>query len=482
LGLPILRDFAMPADLVDPGSGISGFEAVREIVGMAASGQDILTLGSLPYWENLFPGWGPTGANGGCLWWDFYGVDPGFACGFTPSQVAFDWVIGWHGEGTPGDTANASTGFGTSTAWEGIDYGWGPGYLNCASGVDLDGDPFPDCEFAFFPGQYVALNAWTGIARSEYHAMQLSVRKRMSHGLQFTLNYTLSHSLDHSSTPERATSDGWALGGGVSGLLINGWEPDTTYGDSDFDMRHQLNTHWVYELPIGRGKAFGSGMSGWANQILGGWEISGIFRYNSGLPATFQNGRTWPTNWNITPNAHCAPVGSHPLGLALGPCPATQNAHGATHTGGAAGNTVPNIFADPDAAINAFRFSAAGEVGNRNVLRGDIYTNLDFGVIKTFNMPWEGHSFQFRWEMFNVFNSVYFDTGYLNGSIGSVGTFGDYNLRRLQSGVGWSSKHAVRLQVHLLGGLSKSDQPSSGLPGHREARTALAPVGVGPAR
>ena len=58
-------------------------------------------------------------------------------------------------------------------------------------------------QYTFFPAQWVALNTWSTIGRSEYHALQLTARKRMSHGIAFTVNYTLSKSLDHSSTPER---------------------------------------------------------------------------------------------------------------------------------------------------------------------------------------------------------------------------------------------------------------------------------------
>ena len=52
----------------------------------------------------------------------------------------------------------------------------------------------------------------------------------------------------------------------------------------------------------------------------------------------------------------------------------------------------------------------AGEVGDRNVLRGQGYISLDMGLYKSFKMPWEGHALQFRWEVFNVTNTQRFDT------------------------------------------------------------------------
>jgi hypothetical protein len=261
------------------------------------------------------------------------------------------------------------------------------------------------------------LRGLTGIARSEYSAFQLSVRKRMSHGLLFNINYTLSHSLDHASTPERFGTEGASIGG-TSGFMHNSWNLHQQYGDSDFDMRHQLNAHWVFELPLGRGKHFGSGMPGWADHIIGGWLVSGIFRANSGLPVSIDNGRTWPTNWNYNGNAVCAPRGSYILGLAVGPCPPTK-----TTKNGPRG---PNLFPDPDEAFRHFRHAATGENGGRNQLRGDKYLNFDFGIVKSFRLPKERHRLHFRWDIFNLLNSPYFDTGAINASFGDAGTFGDY--------------------------------------------------------
>lgn len=422
--LPISRDFAMPADL--RAFGTSAFEEARFFIQAAANGVPLANIGLRPFWENLFPGFGPSGINGGCLGFDIFGVDPAFNCGFSATQVAYDYVMGYHGVG-------GSPGFGTSTVWEDIDRFQFPALLSAPActgpfQVDSNGDGILDsargCRYAFFPGQFVQLRGLTGIARSEYSALQLSLRKRLSHGLLFNINYTLSHSLDHSSAPERLGTAGSLIGAGYSGFMINSWDLSQQYADSDFDMRHQFNTHWVYELPIGHGKQLGSDMPGWANQIVGGWSVSGIYRANGGLPLTIINGRTWPTNWNFQGNAVCAPAGSYALGLATGPCPATQNVKSAVHAG--VSDSSPNVFADPDEAFGHFRFGATGESGGRNQMRGDKYINIDFGIAKSFPMPLEGHRLQFRLDMFNLFNSAYFDTGALNASIGDPGTFGDY--------------------------------------------------------
>ena len=69
----------------------------------------------------------------------------------------------------------------------------------------------------------------------------------------------------------------------------------------------------------------------------------------------------------------------------------------------------PNLFSDAAAAYRAFRNARPGEAGMRNVLRGQGYFTLDAGLTKNFKLPWEGHTLQFRWEVFNVTNTQFFD-------------------------------------------------------------------------
>ena len=424
--LTLIRDYGMPADLKDPKSGATAFAAARQLEGYAeqnanAPFQGLLTIGSIPFWEDVFPGFGPTGINGGCLEFDVFGLGAAGqpTCGYSATQVAYDYMIGYHGTPTSG------AGFGTSTFWQDVDYFDFPSYPTCPNGggTDLDGDGFVDCPNTFFPSQFVNLHTWTTTGYSFYHSMQVILRKRMTHGVSFTLNYTYSHSLDTSSTPERQDIIGGAFNGGATGTTINAWNIRQEYSNSDFDIRHQLNGYWIAELPFGRGKFIGNSSPGWANQIIGGWELAGIVHLNSGVPAGISNGRSWPTNWDLEGNATCAPVGAYSLGLAVGPCPGTQNAHGAQHNGG---QTTPNLFSNPDEALKHFRNTATGFRGERNIIRGDKYFSTDLGIQKKFKLPREGMNLVFRWDIFNLTNSVYFDTGSLNANFDDPGTFGDY--------------------------------------------------------
>jgi hypothetical protein len=430
--LTLIRDFAMPADVTDPASGVSGFQAARNFEAFAqqnadVSGQGLIGMAPVPYWENLFPGFGPSGINSGCLQFNVFGISANadgsavpsgdLPCGYSPTQVAYDYVIGYHG------TANGGSGFGTSTVWQDVDFAGFPAFATCPSGTDLDGDGFLDCPHMFYPSQYVNLHTWTTAGYSYYHALQLMLRKQVSHGLSFALNYTYSHSLDTSSTPERQEIIGGAFTGGYTGTTINAWRIREEYSNSDFDIRHQFNGYYVAELPFGRGMAVGRNASSWLNQVIGGWQLSGIVHLNSGVPANVINGRTWPTNWDLQGNATCAPVDAYPFGLDVGPCPSTQNVHGAVHGGG--GQPTPNLFANPDEALKRFRFTETGGRGQRNIIYGDKYFSTDLGIQKKFSLS-ERMNLVFRWDIFNLTNSVYFDATSLSSSIEDAGTFGDY--------------------------------------------------------
>ncbi len=155
-------------------------------------------------------------------------------------------------------------------------------------------------------------------------------------------------------------------------------------------MRHIVNANWLVELPFGRGRRFFSDSNKVTNAILGGWQMTGIFRWNSGLPILFgffQSDR-WATNWNRQSN-----------GVRVRPLEASPGDF----------NGSPNLFSDPTAALQSFRDARPGEVGDRNVIRGPGYVTLDAGLYKTFQMPWEGHRIQFRWEVYNVTNTQRFD-------------------------------------------------------------------------
>ena len=237
---------------------------------------------------------------------------------------------------------------------------------------------------------------------SSYNGMLVSLRKRFSQGLQFDFNYTWSHAIDNGSSITNTVS---------GGLVCDLTNLRVCRGDSDFDIRHLVNANFIYELPFGRGQRFGSGSPGWVNQIIGGWEVSGIFTARSGVPFSTTSG-TFPIGFNF--NSPGALNNANVLAL-------QPRIHDS-------GPTI-QFFDDPDTVFDlenpqngVFRFPKHGEIGSRNVLRGPSFWNLDTAVMKNFKMPWsESHSLQIRWESFNVFNHHAF--GLPNANIAGT-TFG----------------------------------------------------------
>jgi len=234
----------------------------------------------------------------------------------------------------------------------------------------------------FYNPQYGALSTWGTFGNSSYHGASITIRQRLR-GLLWDLNYTFSHSLDDAS--------GLQANGSFAGasFLLNPLNQRTNYAASGFDIRHQINVNAVYELPFGRGKMFGGGVNKAMDMVIGGWQLSGIFRWNTGLPVSgpFDNGH-WATNWQIS------------SGMML-----TRNITPCVTKGSTSQS--PKLFGGCQTYVyQSFRSPLPGEVGTRNIIRLPGYVNADMGLSKSFTMPYnEKHKLQLRWEVFNVTNT-----------------------------------------------------------------------------
>jgi hypothetical protein len=389
------EDLAMPLNIRDPKSGMTYFTAATLLAQAAENGVPLQDLAPIPFWENVFPGAAGTVPN----------VDAGVSCApgaasFTGSTTATQAMYDFfsctlHNETFPLFITDSPS-FAQS-ALSGVDFGPGGCYPSCAT---INGQITPN---AFYHQQFSSLYAWRTIGNASYNGLQLTLRHGMASGLQWDFNYTFSKSIDTGSNAERINQfDAFYQ----FDQVINSWSPNQLRSVSDFDTTHQLNTNWVYELPFGRGRHFGSSSNRWVNGFLGGWQWSGLARWTSGFPTTISTGCCFPTNWELYSSA-----------VLTGPKPETgqfidQN-----------GN--PNLFKNPQTAGNAFRFSYPGESGQRNNLRGPGYFGIDIGLSKSW-MVTESQTLRFSWEVFNVTNSVRFDVAPLpqssNGRLDSAAT------------------------------------------------------------
>lgn len=118
----------------------------------------------------------------------------------------------------------------------------------------------------------------------KYNSLQATVRKRFSMGLEYQFSYTWSHGM--------SDAIGYYGDGGQSGsqsaYMQNLYDRRSEWGPTYFDVRHSFHGGGVYELPFGKGKAFGNGWSSLEDMVFGGWQLGGIFSANTGFPLTIK--------------------------------------------------------------------------------------------------------------------------------------------------------------------------------------------------
>lgn len=372
----VQRDLAMPTNLRDPKSGQTYYEAMSQLATLVDfQGVKVANLPKIPFFENL---WSTAAGNG-----------------YTATQViALDYLT----RSNPGDFTNTLSDMdnGQSCSTTGSVFNAAGNLTKTACGV-LGA-------YSMWSPQYSALAAQSSVGTGSYHALQLTLRKTLSSGLMFDFNYTFSKAMDLGSTAERATS--------FSGFVINTWNTHQMLALSDYDTTHQANAFMVYNLPFGRGLRFGSSMNKALDAIVGGWEIGPTFRWTSAFPFAPSDGSRWATNWEISSGA--TPNGN--------PIPASTTVRSLSSTNKSVAGQA-NLWADPAAALAAFSETLPGQSGTRNTLRLSGIFSIDLGVYKNFTMPYsEKHKVQFRWETFNLTNSVQFSN--VSASLTSTTTFG----------------------------------------------------------
>lgn len=351
--LLVTRDIMHLNNIRDPKSGADWYTAMGQLIDLRSRNAAITSVQPIPYFENVLP-----------LLAGRYSV-LGQNVNLSATQAAYRRV------------APSSVGGRNTTDYTFVQLLWDdrPDCTSCPN-PGFGGSPVNNL---FFHPQYAAFAAFSTVGTSDYHSAQLTLRKRLSSDVSFDVNYTWSHSLDIASGLQTSTAY-------AAAFVLNPLDLNVNRGNSDFDIRHLVNANWVVGLPFGKDKRFLSTSNGFANALIGGWQLTGIFRYNTGLPAgqPFDADR-WATNWNAQSN-----------GVALRSLESSP-----TRTGD------PNLFKDPEAAFGSYRNARPGEVGDRNTLRDPHYLALDMGLYKSFKIT-ESKLIKFRWEVFNLTNSQFF--------------------------------------------------------------------------
>jgi hypothetical protein len=267
------------------------------------------------------------------------------------------------------------------------------------------------------------INQMSNDSHSNYHSLQTTLTKRISHGFSFTAGYTYGHGLDNNSLNRTAY------------LPQDSSNPGAEYGSGDFDVRHRFTFTTTYNIP---------GIKGFG-QLLEGWKLNSIVTIQSPQPWLItdtsndfrggDNSDRWdifgnPATFRSGPNSipFCSGFGVDKTGAYTTSgvtCTQTSGISGSTsaplansaamatlcaaHAAGTTTGLSPtsNLVADGCFASSNSVLTppAQGSFGNmgRNIFRDSGFKNVDFSVFKTFTFK-ERYSAQFRLEFFNLFN------------------------------------------------------------------------------
>jgi hypothetical protein len=241
-----------------------------------------------------------------------------------------------------------------------------------------------------FP-HFDAVNTTTNDGYSWYHSLQLNLEKRFSKGYTIEASYTYSKFME-----------------AIAYLSPN--DPRPTEVISDADRPHRFAVSGIYELPFGKGRPFLSNVDSVAKYFIGGWQVSGIYAFQSGPPLEWGNIIFTGDLKNIR-------------------LPGDQQTVGKWINTDAGFNKVANQQLASNVRTFPQRFG---------FLRSDKINNFDFGVIKKTALGEGGKEIQFRAEFLNAFNHPLLFTTQINlnptqAAFGQVtaGTQGNYP-RRIQ--------------------------------------------------
>jgi hypothetical protein len=379
------EDVAQPLDLVDKKTGIDYYSAVDALANLYRKGVPTSQITpamvgkTASYWADMIQ---PL-QNGGA-----YSLFCSGGNTTSALQAAYDLFSCY----TTNETSALSVLDGNSSP-----YGIQDGVL---SGVTYNASTGP---FSYFNPQYSSLYAWRSVGTTSYNALEVTLRHRILHGFQFDANYTYSHSMDLNSDAQRIGA--W---GGLGDQIINAWNPYQLRGSSDYDLRHQFNTNFIFDMPFGRNRWLAHDVNKAVDAVIGGWQLTGLYRITSGFPVSVGNVFGFPTDWQLTGLAYQ----SAPVTTGLYPNPTTGNV---------------NMFGNGVNAINNFSPPLPGFSGARNQIRGEGFKGLDLGLSKRWIMPWsEKQSLQLRWEVFNVTNTPVFNVETADLALFDSGVFGNY--------------------------------------------------------
>jgi hypothetical protein len=245
---------------------------------------------------------------------------------------------------------------------------------------------YSGCTLASSPGSctYSSTGEIASIANSSYNALEMSLRKRFSHGFSFLASYTWSKAIDDASSFNMTGSAAKPVAG-ENDLAQNPFDLAAERGLSLFDARNRFVFSYDWALP------FWTRPQGWYQHALGGWHLDGIATLMSGTPFT------------VFDSNDVSAQGSAPeiTGFSSQRPNLVGNPNNGPRQVGDWLNA--NAFQRLDPVANAGQFGTAG----RNIAIGPGYANWDFAALKDIKLT-ESKQLQFRAELFNFLNHTNF--------------------------------------------------------------------------
>jgi len=250
----------------------------------------------------------------------------------------------------------------------------------------------PSPFFSQNPTFYNTIATQTGGTQSNgtmmYNSLQAVLQKEMSKGLQYQVSYTYSKCMSNSTGYYGA----WNNALSASAYWQNIYDPKAEWAPCYYDATHIISAYAIYELPVGRGKQFGSGMNKVANAVVGGWSVSPIVSFHTGFPEPVYGAADNTGTFSRGSRADC-----NGLPAITGESPINQTAF--PGVGGYQWFTNNGNFTNP--AVGQFGTCAPQLAG----VRGPHYTDVDLSLHKDFQLT-ERFKLQFRTDFINAFNHV----------------------------------------------------------------------------
>ena len=289
--------------------------------------------------------------------------------------------------------------------------------IHLLPGYGVERNPYtPGTTRRLYPN-FGSITTQDNCCSAEYNGLQVSLKRRMSNGLSLGAHYTWSHAFD----------DGTSIGSTAFQLP---YDHSNQWAQSDYDVRHNFTLYYIYEIP----KA--PVLPAW---LVGGWQMNGITSLRTGTPFSVTCSSCNAGGYGLQHSTLGIYLGRPNVVPGVDPRPAAYDEPG---------NAVAKQVNLAAFAVPASIGGGAVQPGNlgRNTLIGPHSFNSDFSLFKNFRVR-EGQRMEFRYEVFNIFNTPQFTNPAANisapstfgrsfSTIGNLGGFG--SQRQMQLGLKYS--------------------------------------------